>query len=85
MSNVGEIGRLPEVAVDRRKLDLARRRKPACGIDDGGPHRCRDAGAPDNAPTVAVGDVIDPDAGIGVRDRGDVRCAPLVADSLGNP
>ena len=39
LSNVGEIRRIPEVAVDRRKLDLARRRKPACGIDDAGQYR----------------------------------------------
>jgi len=84
LSNVGEIRRIPEVAVDRRKLDLARRRKPACGIDDAGPYRRRDAGAADNAPTVAVGDVIDPDAGIGVRVGGDVGCSPLAADNSGN-
>src|SRR5215472_18960265 len=49
-----------------------------------GPHRRRDAGAADNAPTVAVRDVVDPDAGIGVRVGGDVGCPPLVAYKLGN-
>ena len=84
LSNVGEIGRVAEVGVDGRQLDLAGRRKPACGIDDAGPHRRRDAGAADYAPTVAVRDIIDPNAGIGVRVGGDVGCPPLAADSVGD-
>jgi ABC-type multidrug transport system fused ATPase/permease subunit len=48
LRNVGEISRLAEVAVDSRKFDRARRRKPACGIDDAGPHRRRGAGAADS-------------------------------------
>ena len=75
LSNVGEVRRVPEVAVDGRKLGLGGLRKPARGIDDAGPHRCCDTGAANNAPTAAIGDVIDPNASIGVRDRCDVgRC-----------
>src|SRR5215831_6263382 len=84
LSNVGEVRRIPEVAVDGRKLGLARLRKPARGVDDARPHRRCDTGAADNAPTVAIRDVIDPDAGIGVRVGGDVGCPPLAADNLGN-
>src|SRR6516225_3187783 len=41
-------------------------------------------GPADNAPTIAVRDVVDPDAGIRVRVGGNVRCRPLAADNSGN-